>query len=475
MKPLMHFRAVGAGAVALLMSFGVAAADPFQAVVDDTSNGAGAVTLGFSSVEELFDTLDPAVLANQIGYTKDCTSSCDAIRADLGFRGLDMLFQFGFNSSTLTLRVDGLGVSTAGSDGCTVSDGIVSCAGAGATQSVARKDAIEKLKDFIKNDADFLKNLLTYAAQNTPYDPIAGNPASLMSQHMFADFNEGFTHKVSQVWACGSSAFNFSNDQPIQVAVVGGVSDIFADAQARASQLRAQNEIGIGALFTSTQAKDPSIIGAGSTVTTNSVTIPLSYTVKFDNDPSQKLRIDLPLTYTDTAGATSYAGGFGLAYTYPVSDAWTLTPGIGVGATGSEDLGSAGGVGAGSITSAYTWRLGPTALSMGNAVGYYKSLDIKVGNYTAGADIANTVFTNGLLLTGPDSLIAHNLVAEYYVTDTRITGDEVYSKFYDELGVNLGWIHTDSGVIDSYLKTGVSYLKGDHDIKALKLNLTLRF
>jgi hypothetical protein len=115
---------------------------------------------------------------------------------------------------------------------------------------------------------------------------------------------------------------------------------------------------------------------------------------------------------------------------------------------------------------------------MGNAIGKYDALAVTIGDVEAEADISNTVITNGLLLTGPNSLIARNLVMEYSFTDTRITGDEVYADTYDEIAIALGYLRSRGGVIDSYSKVGLGYLvgKGDQDdISSLRLNLAMRF
>jgi hypothetical protein len=436
---------------------------PFAVKVtgDDANGSPTTVDSGFSSVDETVDYFDPDVLRRYFPNADD-----GAIGAELDFRGLSGLtLDFAAFSGQLLFTVPQLGFSRtfgAPTDGCE-----------GTVCAELRRQALEELKDFLKSNPDFLKRLLTALARFSPIDPLAGNPDSLFSRRARGDFNYGFTHKVSQIWGCGTSAFNLHGEAPIQVAALGGASDIFAEAQARAAELQAANEIGIGLMTSSTTARS-----TGGDYQTTSIEVPLSYTAKFDSDPRRKLRVDLPLGYADTDGAVAYTVGLGLAYTHPLSDVWSLTPAIGVGASGSDDLGSAGGVGSYSLTSAYTWRFNSFALSMGNGVGRYEALGLKIGDVEAEADLANTVFTNGVLLTGPNSLIARNLVIEYSFVDTRITGDEVYTDAYQEVGIALGHISTTMGVIDRYTKIGLSYLlaRGDFDdIESLRLNLSARF
>ncbi|HUR41530.1 MAG TPA: hypothetical protein VM240_10225 [Verrucomicrobiae bacterium] len=441
---------------------GVSARDPYvlDIAVTNGQGGTETGTFGYSSIDEAIDRFDTSQLARDFNY-----GGFEQVDVDFDLRGIGAVLRFNQDATGLTFFINDVNIDPSDADG----DGTNKVSFDGGS----REASIQLLKEFLKNNKSALRELLTAFARFSPIDPLAGNPDSLFSRRMRDDFSYGFTNKVSQIWGCGTSAFNTTNDAPIQVAAVGGVSDIFADAQARAAALQAQNEMGIGLLASSTTAKS-----AGGDYATIGLVVPLSYTAKLDSDPRKKIRFDLPITYTDTEGAVSYSLGAGLAYTHPLADEWSLTPAIGVGATGSEDLGSGGGLSALSLTSAYTWRLDSFALSMGNSVGRYEALGLKFGDVEAEADISNTVFTNGFLLTGPNSLIAKNLVVEYSFVDTRITGDEVYADAYDEIGIALGHINTTMGVIDSYTKVGLSYLIADGaagDISSLRLNLSARF
>lgn len=440
------------GFLAVVATFPAIAKDPYRLAV--TVDGASR-NFGFNSVDAAIDQINFAALARDFGYFGN-----EMVAVNLDLRGLPVILKFAATEQRLYFRMPGLKLARdVAQETGTTTDFVY-------FNGETRADSIRLLKKFLKENKFALKAILTALARQSAIDPLAGNPLSLMTQKMKTDFRDGFTHKVSQIWGCGTSAFNFSNEAPIMVAALGATGDIFADAQRRAAEMRSGNQFGIGLGYTSLEAN-----GYRST----GIDVPLSYTANLDRLPGHKLRFDLPLSYVDTEGATTYAVGLGIAYTYPMSEVWTLTPGVGVGATGSEDLGSAGGVGSFSVTSAYTWRLGDYALSMGNSVGKYDSLPIKLGDIQAEADVKNVAYTNGLLLSGPNSLIARNLMMEFSIQDTRLSGDEVYSQVYDEVGVALGYINNDMGIISSYFKGGVSYLVGDNDIRALKLNFSARF
>lgn len=441
----------GALACALL-SAPLLAADPFE--LEMTVNQQQTRQFGFANVEDAADQLSTARLLQEFpGYTDQST-----VFTDVNFRGLNAELSFPDTSTRLVFAIEGVALDESGSHSVEFS---------GQT----RDESIDQLKDFLKKNKFALKQLLTRLAKTSPIDPLAGNPLSLMSQRARGDFERGFTHRVSQIWGCNCSAFELNREQPLMVAAADDMSGLFAEARDRAAALRAENEIGIGLVGQTMRGTSAS----GSDYRSWQVQLPFSYTVKFDGDPRKKLYFELPLVYTDSEGAESYAAGLGIAYTHPLTDNWSLTPAIGAGATGSEDLGAAGGVASYSLASSYTHRVGDWALSLGNLVGRYESIGLKLGDVEAEADISNTVFTNGLLLSGPGSLIAKGMVVEYSFADTRLTGTELFSNRYDEVGIAVGFIGTRYGVITRYFKTGLSYLWGENDIDGLRLNLNLRF
>lgn len=423
------------------------AADLFtvRVVVD----GSAERRFGFNNAESAFDQLDADRLSDEFNY-----NSASAVDTLLDFRGLPMQLEFAAASNTLLLDIPAIGVSEI-------------FVGQGATPDDQRRDALRQAEDFFKSDGGANFRLVQRElVRSSPVDPLAGNPFSLQTRMIQSDFNRGFTHKVSQNYGCGTTAFR-RMETPMMVASAEPVPDIFDDWERRFQKRRAGNEIGIGA--------SAAFYESGPFDGLN-INLPLSYSFNFDGDARQKLRIELPLSYADIDGALIYGAGLNLAYTHPLTDAWTLTPAIGAGVSGSEELASGGGFYSAAVTSSYTLKLGDWALSIGNGLGYYKSMSVKFGDYKSDPDIANTALTNGLLLSGPSSLLADNLILEYFITDTRLFGDALYSESYDEVGVSLGHVRFESeGVVDSYFKGSLSYLIGENDVKGIRVSLSYRF
>jgi len=253
-------RAVLTLAGALLLASPAHAIDPFEVSI---SVGPADAHFSISKFEDVIDQLDPAQLSDDPNFTA-VNPATDQIAIDLNFRGITTSLFFATNSNTLDFGMDKAGISE-------------SFVGQGANARDARKDALEQLFDYLKKNKRALKSILTALARYSPIDPLAGNPDSLFSRRMKSDMDHGFTHKVSQVWGCGTSAFNMTNDAPILVAAAGPVSDIFEEAQERAAELQAGNEIGIGVMYTSTTAET----AAGDYKSTGFL-VPLSYTAKLD-------------------------------------------------------------------------------------------------------------------------------------------------------------------------------------------------
>ena len=120
-----------------------------------------------------------------------------------------------------------------------------------------------------------------------------------------------------------------------------------------------------------------------------------------DLDPRKQFTFYAPVSSSDTAGAKTYGANIGASFRFPVNDDWALTPALGYGITGSEDLGSGASMMAASITSQYTIKMNGFDLAIGNMVGVYQSTKLNAGDYSIDPHINNTVYRNGILASFP--------------------------------------------------------------------------
>lgn len=408
--------------VASVLFLGVAranAAPIFE--LNITVNGNQNSARAFDNVSDMFEGLTQQQLAAAVpGYT-----GTSQLNATLNFRGIPLTVTAAANSSSMRLQIPAIGVDL-------VFDG-------------GTRDASQtQLEDwFKKNGGDTVSKLMKKLAETTAIDPIAGNPNSAMALAVSGDFNRGFM----------TTATNLKADTQAAASGVSSVGEKNA------------NVVSLAARF--------GYLSQGG-VQSQSVSLPLAYTIRFQ-DPQQTFSISLPITMVDVEGSKSYSAGLGLGYSHPITKRWIMTPAIGYMVTGSPDMGSAGQVVSGSLTSSYTLPIGRYLVSMGNMAGYYRTLRLAIGGYSFDPKIQNYVFRNGLMLFVPtDGMIEHTGL-ELFGIDTRYTGDELFIDAYQEYGLSFGRTKVKRETVGERirniltdLRVGVSYItaQGSHGFTA---------
>ena len=468
-RPTMRTALVGACSMLCAQAW---AADPFELDIDVNGDGQNVQMFGDNNFERIIDRLDEDRLIQETNYT-----GVEIVDTELNFRGVPVSLDFPNvggqqgqgNGTVLRFEIPALGIQR-------------------DFEGQTRDESVDLFQDFLKRSGgDIITALYQLLAAQSAIDPIAGNPASVQSQTVRNDFQRGFTHRVSQVWGCGASASSeqlmlasagfaceemFAELNPaalpeVEVAQAGDTGPgLYDDYYDRIRARRGENQIGYGIGYAAVSAGD-----FDSTV----LDIPLSYTWVNDDDPSKKLQLRLPIALVDTEGAKSYQIGLGLSYAFPLRDNWALTPSVGYNVVGSEDLASGSALLSVSATSSYTMRFGGWGMNIGNMLGLYQTQKLKIGDFESDAEISNTVMTNGIMITGPGSLLAKSLVLEYFINDTRFFGDDLYSERYDEIGVNLGKLWSDGTRVTSFLKGGLSYTTGERDMDVIRLSLAYKF
>ena len=283
-------------------------------------------SFGFSDVESVFDQIHEDELEGAFPrYTEQSMAS-----AAVDYRGLAMRFSFEGLTARLVFEVPALEIRE--------------------TFAGENRDAsLEMLEDYLADEGgDILNRIQAALIETSPVDPIAGNPSSLMGTMVAGQFRAGFEDQATEIAEPTASVSEQDYDP--------------------------DNLFTFGARFGRYTAS-----GKASNV----FTVPLGYSFRLKESGRGLHAVDvsLPLTYAEIEGGIAASGNIGLSLLYAYNDRWSLSPAVGAGLTGSIDLGSAGGVGSLSLTSAYKIPGAGWSLSIGNMVGYYETLDIALGGY----------------------------------------------------------------------------------------------
>lgn len=368
-------------------------------------------SFSFNSAEEAIDTVDledvqKRILASGAFFDKDSSAAMIA----LAYRGLPMSMAFADRSTSLTFSVPGLGINETftGAD---------------------RDESVEMLKDYLKkNGGSVLTRINNTLAATTPFDPVAGNPDSLMASM-------------------------------VNTAAASAVSAISAvDRQSTTNTLGAELRFGQYSV-------------AGEDV--ESYSLPLSYTVKFDHAPGHRLQFRMPLAYSQTNGeANTYSAAFGVAYTFPLMDGLEITPGIDYGAIVSEEMFSAGVLRSISLTTRYDFKLLEQDMTFANSLLQIDSEAVKVSEYDIDSALSNQVMSNTLVWRGE---MGGGIKLQAFVRDTRYFGDQLYSEVTDEIGIAIGHRSVNS-MVNREMYAGLSYLTTDRsEIDGIRFNMGVTF
>ena len=376
-------------------------------------------SFGFSDVKSAFDQINEDELTEAFsGYTERSMAG-----ATIDFRGLEMRASFVGATSRLVFEVPSIGINEtfAGAD---------------------RDTSLEMLEEFLKDEGEDILNQIQRALIATsPVDPIAGNPNSLMGTMVSGQFRAGFQDQTTNIDDAAASDGKEAHD-PDNLFVVG----------ARFGRFTAAEKV------------------------SNVLTLPLGYSFRLKESGAglRSVDVSLPITYAEIEGGKSGAVSLGIGLTYGINERWSLSPAAGAGVVGSADLGSAGGIGSLSLTSAYTIPRDGWSLNIGNMVGYYETLDISLGDYDFNPEVSNTVLRNALMVSFPSTVADRDVTTEVWGIDTRFFGSDLYTEYYDEFGISFGLTKVSERSIENYLRAGVSHLTGD-GVEGWRVNLGYSF
>lgn len=368
-------------------------------------------TKGFSTAEEAVNFFSTEAKTIDLGYTDTSVAL-----GRLDFRGLPMLLQYNTTGTTLTFNIPSLNISQSFT---------------GAT----RDDSEDQLEDFlIHNGSDILGRIQQELVRQSPIDPLAGNPTSLQSTMAANDF--------------AAAGFDTAGNQHTE---------------------QGANKLFLGLRGGSYTSRD---------ISGNVATLPLAYTIHNVDNPGMQINLSAPITYIETNGSKTANASFGIGMQFPVFeggegmfDSWYLTPRVSTGVVGSADLGAAGWIASGTLTSRATTAFGNFRLTVANMVGYSTSLALNVSDVESDPEVKNTIFKNGLMAEYPMDMQwfgkQTSLQAGYALTN--LVGTDLYMNEYHDVSLSIGTSSAGTGALTKLLRIGLEGTFGD-DYKAYAIS-----
>lgn len=390
--------------------------DLFSIVVD--VDGVSSERVGFSTVTDVLDLVDDDRFQDvNPNYTDTSLAT-----ATIDFRGIDILARFPTAGPEVIFSIPAIGFSRTFD--------------AQSTRDGNQQDFVDYLE---ANEDDLLQQILGYLVAETPIDPVAGNPSSLMSNMVQSDFSLG--------------------------SPIGGGSRLTIGT--REDDDGRRSVLGFAARFNRFTAEDRTI---------QSFTLPLSYAVPVTGG-GRALLIDLPLTVVDTDGALSYATSLGVGFKVPVTGRWTLTPVARIGATGSIDLGALAAIYSASLTSNYEFGAGGWTFDIGNSVAYLSTVPIDTGDTDFNYDLNNTVIRNGVGARRDANfpILGQRGQWQLGVVNTQFYGDDLFVTNATDFSLSLATQKLRNSVVFEQLALGISYTITNTDYSGFGLNFGYKF
>ncbi len=404
---------LAASAALALLSNPAMSADLFSVVV---TTGGVTQTQGANDVRDVIDFIDNGNYEDINAVYNDTSIAV----ANFDIRGVAASINYPNAGATLIFEVPELGIREVFAE---------------ATRAQSEDALIAFLES---NQNDLLTRFLRLLVEKSPVDPVAGNPNSLMSKMVAADFTNG--------------------------TVVGPDNAFSATGETEGD---APNIIGAGARFGRFAAGD---------FNSNVIDLPFRYVVPLA-DPRYAINFDMPLTYVESEGAKSYAASFGTGIRVPVLDNWSITPAIRVGATGSVETGGAALLYSASATSNYEFDFGPVQMALGNGATFIQSAPLNLGDFDVDYDLTNFVVRNGIEFSGetPFSILGETVTWEASVVNTQFFGDALFVENATDVSVSFGTEASESGLVWDSLRLGLTYTFTDSDFQGFRLNFGYQF
>jgi hypothetical protein len=307
-------------------------------------------------------------------------SGSEVVTANASLNGVPATLSYAAGSPVLQINIPSIGVSQSFS---------------GST----REASARLLHDWLKNQQDVRSSIFREQARSVAANPYSA-PGGILSQTVASDFDSNLSDAALRSTSSQSNA-NSANT----------------------------SLLGAGVLLSHHRVGGYSI---------NSAAVPLSYTVRNDIDPRRQALIRGGFGVVDRAGSRTFNTRLSGGYRIPLSDEWALTSSLGFAFAGSDDAAYSVGLLSGSVMSTYLIEKNGFDITIGNMLGYYRTIKPPVGSFAVDPNLSNGAFRNGALISQPVTISGRKLSIEYGVSDTRYFGSAIYQRSAQEISVSLG-------------------------------------
>ena len=379
--------------------------------------------LGTNSLLDVPDFYDTSTLTE---INPGFDSSSEGFVGALNLRGVGSFVSFEASTQSLALSIPG--VLEIGFD-----EGSLD----------ANMDALE---DWLQGDwntaeapQDAVESLLKAWAKNSPVEPVAGNPNSLMTRMTNADF------------VLGSEGPFFHSDTPLASA---------------------PGQTGVRFDYSYAKAGDWNM---------NAYELSIDHRFNFKSLPNLSAIVSFPVAGTETEGQWTGMGSLGVGVQYRPTERWSITPMVRTGVVGSLDVGAAAVLFSATLNSHAGFSLQKLyaplpdiQIGITNQLGYARSIqDIKIGDFRLDYGLENGILRNGGYFAGRlgDSSLGWKL----FGTASCWFGDDLYLESYANLGGEVHVLGEIDGTPFERLTFALAYTGNFGDWDSLSVGLRGRF
>jgi hypothetical protein len=307
----------------------------------------------------------------------------------------------------------------------------------------SRDESNRLIRQFFKQDDGNLNAISRCLVKESDADPMGNTPGGAMYDLPLDDFNVGLGRSDTFNAKAASQSGDGGTQKPWSVGASLGT---FKQGNVKSQSIRIpfSREFGLGSKDKELNEQPTFILGGSASI-------------------------------TDIEGARVYSLAPRVSLRIPATQAWTVTTTVHYGQTVSRDFGAAGQMVSTSVTSAYTWDLEKFSLTMGNMVGYYRSLPISKYGYRFDPEIRSTAVRNGIFIMWPGTLtlFGRELNAEYFFVDTRYFGTDLFLRSFDEFGFSLG-ADSDKVETTARLRLGLTFYYSS-ELRGATINFGYQF